>query len=330
MVIFFSLSWGSTSAGADTFRSGNPPSITKISVDAQRQVTVEFTALDGLKYAGFLFMDSDPRNATPVQSDPKYGLIMFCNNTYSCKGSWELPAPTSTEAKFSFTTPALGVDKFPPGTYYVQVTTKNEDPYASTRQEEFSNIVTIELSDVPTIKIADIIIPALAAIKIPISNGDPACIAGRNLLTIGNRLIVAINAHNAKLNSYVASLKVVSAQVKDGMALAVKQTAAVKAIIDKDVQRVKISCSKTPPLVSAQGAFIPIPIPPGNGTENCNTNRTKAVYTNKELMKVVNNLKTTKKDQTVRIHQLEVRFNQLAADLAKYWPLLLTACESKF
>lgn len=127
---------------AGAWRSGNPPTVASAQIDSQRRLVVTYSAPDGVTYGGHLYLDNDPMDAQPVASDPQYGPIMYCNNKFSCLGRWSLAA-TPGSGPFTFTTEPLDAQRFPAGTYYVQVDTTNEDPYPSTRQEEFSNIGTV-------------------------------------------------------------------------------------------------------------------------------------------------------------------------------------------
>lgn len=125
-------------------RSGNPPTLVSARIDAKRQLVVTYRAPDGVTYGGRVYLDADPRNATPVSVSPQYGPIMYCNNISRCAGRWQL-TPTSATGPFTFSTEPLDATQFPPGTYYVQVETTNEDPYPSTRMWEFSNILTVQV-----------------------------------------------------------------------------------------------------------------------------------------------------------------------------------------
>lgn len=129
------------SARADSWRSGHPPVLQSARIDAQRRLVVTYEAPDGVAYGGSVYLDSNPLNAT-VPPAGQYGSFMYCNNKSSCMGRWKLPTSTAT-GPFTFTTEPLDKAKFPGGTYWVQVETTNEDPYASTRQWEDSNVLSV-------------------------------------------------------------------------------------------------------------------------------------------------------------------------------------------
>ena len=306
-----------------TWRSGHPPTFVSAQVDSQRRLTVVFNAPDGMTYGGSLYLDNNPINAIPASESATYGPIMFCNNKSTCLGRWNIETDLKS-GPFTFTTESLSSVRFPPGTYYVQVDTHNEDPYASTRQEEFSNIVTIVLPSVPSPNAHRV--PLASSIKLPISNGSSLCNAWRDHLTIGNRVIKALNDYNTRMNAALAKMPTLSSAVETVYQKALKQYAAITNAISEDQVRAKSACSDAPSVVAQNGDFVSIPIPTSNGTKTCNTSRSHAAYVNQELMKIVNNLLVTQRSQTTRIKQLEVRFNQLVADLSKSWPVLQKAC----
>lgn len=132
----------SLTRAAGAWRSGHPPTLVSAQIDSQRRLVVTYSAPDGVTYGGSLYLDNNARDAQPVSSDPTYGPIMYCNNNSSCLGRWTLAA-TPSSGPLTYTTEQLDPQRFPAGTYYVQVDTTNEDPFVSTRQEEFSNIVTV-------------------------------------------------------------------------------------------------------------------------------------------------------------------------------------------
>lgn len=144
------VAWSTASAAEGPgFRNKRPPVIdlASVHVDAQRRLVVTYTAPDGVLYGGHVYMGNNPANATPAGGDPAYGQFMWCNNNSSCQGRWPLEEyGTAATGPFTFTSPVLDVATFPAGKWYVQVETTNEDQFASTRQWENSNIVTVELS----------------------------------------------------------------------------------------------------------------------------------------------------------------------------------------
>ncbi|MGZ4389750.1 MAG: hypothetical protein ACXVZL_10250 [Gaiellaceae bacterium] len=127
-----------------TWRSGNPPTLQSAQVDGKRRLVVTYCAPDGVTFGGSVYLDNDPKNATPASAS-QYGPIMYCNNISRCLGRWTL-APTPGSGPFTFTSDPLDTARFPAGTYYVQVETTNEDPYPSTRMWEFSNIGTVKIT----------------------------------------------------------------------------------------------------------------------------------------------------------------------------------------
>ena len=129
---------------AGAWRSGNPPTLQSAQVDGKRRLVVTYSAPDGVTYGGSVYLDNDPRNATPA-STSSYGPIMYCNNISRCLGRWTL-APNPGSGPFTFTSDPLDTARFPAGTYYVQVETTNEDPYASTRMWELSNIGVVKIA----------------------------------------------------------------------------------------------------------------------------------------------------------------------------------------
>ncbi|MDO8731121.1 MAG: phospholipase A2 [Actinomycetota bacterium] len=133
-------------AQADTYRSGHPPVLSSATIDSQRRLVVTYTAPDGVTYGGTVYLDSNPLNATAPPG--QYGPIMYCNNKSICAGRWKLAA-TPNSGPFTYSTEPLDMKKFPSGTYWVQVETTNEDPYASTRYWEDSNVVSVTLPGVP-------------------------------------------------------------------------------------------------------------------------------------------------------------------------------------
>lgn len=129
---------------ADAYRSGNPPTLQSVTVDAQRRLVVTYSAPDGVTYGGRIYFDSNPKNGEPPAYQSTYGNAMYCSNNYSCMKSWTLDATTST-GPFTYTSEALELTTFPGGTYYTQVETTNEDPFPSTRYWEESNVMVVEL-----------------------------------------------------------------------------------------------------------------------------------------------------------------------------------------
>lgn len=308
--------------GATTWRSGHPPTIISAYFDDQRRLVVEFSAPDGMTFGGFVVTDNDPANANPV-SVTTYGPLMSCNNKSTCKGTWPLPSYPEA-AKYTFKSEPLSEAKFPAGTYYLQVDTKNEDPYASTRQEEFSPITPVELK--ATSGSASLVVPLLLSARLPINNGTPLCIAWRNQLVVGNLIVRVQNAYNAYMNTRLDKLKTVTPSVDAIYQRTLKQTAAGKAALAKNVERANSACGAAPSAAARNGQFVPVPVPSSNGTAACNTNRNHLVYINQELGKVINNMRTTKASQTTRERQLNTRFSQLTADLEKTWPLIFKTC----
>ncbi|GEM_PF-4624311 len=308
-------------------RSGHPPTLASAQIDNQHRLVITYSAPDGVTYGGYLFLGSDSKNAQPVSSNPAYGPIMYCNNNSTCQGRWKLAA-TPDVGPFTFTTEALDAQRFPAGTYYLQVDTTNEDPYASTRQEEFSNIVTVQIPPVSNAGGSASIqqIPLLITVSVPISNGSGLCIARRDHLIIGNRLVLVTNNYYAGLNRQLAKLTTLPPAVDAAYKQILKEKVAISEMLAHDQLRATAACSAAPSVVAENGDFVPIPIPRSNGAAACDTGRTHADYINREITKIVNNLRVTKRSQTVRIHQLEVRFNQLNADLKASWPKLLQAC----
>ncbi len=134
----------SASAVAPALRSGNMPIVHSVTIDAQRRLVVTYTALDGMTYGGKVYLGNDPRNAVPVSPHPGYGF-MYCANNSTCQGRWTLNEVTPDTGPFTFTSPPLNAQEFPPGQYWVQVITKNEDPYPSTRYEQPSNIKSLPI-----------------------------------------------------------------------------------------------------------------------------------------------------------------------------------------
>lgn len=304
-------------AAEATWRSGHPPTFVSAQVDSQRRLVLVFNAPDGMTYGGSLYLDNNPINATPASVSSTYGPIMYCNNKSTCLGRWNIDIDLNN-GPFTFTTETLSALQFPPGTYYVQVDTHNEDPNASTRQEEFSNIVTVVL---PAIKV-----PLTSSIKLPVSNGSSLCTAWRDHLTIGNRVIKALNDYNTRMNAALAKMPTLSPAIEVVYQKALNQNATITRAITDDLVRAKSACSDAPSVVAANGEFVPVPIPSSNGTPACNASRKRLVYINQELTKIVNNIKTTKRIQTTRIKQLERRFKQLSTDLNKSWAELFQTC----
>lgn len=309
---------------ADAWRSGHPPTIVSAIFDDQRRLVVEFTAPDGMTFGGFVLIDNDPVNATPV-AVTTYGPIMPCNNKGTCRGSWSLPS-YAENATYTFKTEPLSEQKFPAGTYYLQVDTKNEDPYPSTRQEEFSLIATVILKETPST--SSLIVPLLLSVKLPLTNGTPLCVAWRDLLVIGNLAVQAQNTYNASMNARLAKMSTFTPAVEAIYQRTLKQTSAGKAALAKNVERANSACSVAPSVVARNGEFVPVPVPASNGTSACKKNRDHIVYINQELLKIVNNIRTTKLSQATRVRQLNTRFDQLIADLKKTWPLVFKACNS--
>ncbi|MDO8733235.1 MAG: hypothetical protein Q7L55_11820 [Actinomycetota bacterium] len=134
------------SSAEPEFRNKRPPVISSATVDAQRRLAVTFTAPDGVLYGGHVYMGNSTTNLGAPSGDPSYGQFMFCNNKGTCQGRWALEQPsTAATGPFTFTSPPLDVATFGAGTWQVQVETTNEDTFASTRQWENSNIVSVEL-----------------------------------------------------------------------------------------------------------------------------------------------------------------------------------------
>ncbi len=131
----------SASAVAPALRSGNMPIVHSVTIDAQRRLVVTYSAPDGVTYGGRVYLGNDPRNATVTSS---YGF-MYCSNNSTCQGRWTLNEVTPATGPFTFTSPPLNAQQFPPGQYWVQVETTNEDPYPSTRYLQPSNIVSVTL-----------------------------------------------------------------------------------------------------------------------------------------------------------------------------------------
>jgi hypothetical protein len=312
-----------SAAASGTYRSGHPPTLISALIDSQRRLVVTYSAPDGLTYGGKVYFDSNPLNAATTNPDPIYGSFMYCNNKSNCLGRWDLPTTPAT-GPFTFSTEPLDSIRFPDGKYYVQVETMNEDPFPSTRMWEESLVSVVSL--VTLASSASFDVPLLTALKLPIDNGTIPCYLARERISLGNRLAVAINKNVEKLKSALAKVTNPSLKLKDDLAKFSAWIAIVSQMRASDQKKVISACSAAPALVAANGAFIPIPIPPTNGKAACTTTRSHLNYLNQELKKVVGNLTTTKKSQTVRIKQLEVRFNQLTADLEKSWPVAFQAC----
>lgn len=311
-----------STAADTTWRSGHPPTIVSAQLDEKRQLVVVFNASDGMTYGGFVLIDADPSNAVPASVNPVFGPIMPCNNKGTCTGTWSMPAGTGS-GPFTYTSPPLSSEKFPDGTYYLQVDTWNEDPYPSTRQEEFSAItlITLKTTSTPIGKV-----PLLTPVKLPVSNGTSVCIAWRDRLTIGNLLVAVHNDYNTRVNSGLAKVSKTTPEVNAIVKRALKQNAVAQSSLALVLSRAKSACSKSPEITATKGAFIPIPVPESNGTAACIKSRNHIVYVNQELLKYANNRRTTTSGQTVRIKQLEKRFNQLTTDLKKSWPAAFQAC----
>lgn len=143
MLAFAAMFAASLAFDAGARSSVSPPRLQTATIDGQRRLVVSFAAPDGVNYGGHVYLDNDPRN-TQLSGDPAYGQFMYCNNKGTCLGRWSLPTTSSTGPQ-TFTTPALDMQRFPPGTYYVQVETTNNDPFSSTRQWENSNVLAVEL-----------------------------------------------------------------------------------------------------------------------------------------------------------------------------------------
>lgn len=303
------------------WRSGHPPKVLSAQFDSQRRLVVVFNAQDGMAFGGFLLIDNDPVNATPASVNPTYGPIMPCNNKGTCKGSWRLPT-FAGNGPYTYTTESLDERIFPSGIYYLQVDSMNEDPFPSTRQEEFSEIATINLKT----SVSPPVVPLLLSLKLPINNGTSLCIAWRDHLLLGNLVVQALNSYNTRLNAALAKIPTPSSNVEAIYQRALKQTSDIKKSLARDLERANSACGAAPSVVAKNGEFVPIPIPTSNGTSACNKSRSHISYLNQELAKIVNNLRTTTRSQTTRIKQLEVRFSQLSADLKKSWPGLFQAC----
>lgn len=322
----------SLSARAETtWRSGNPPKIISATIDDQRRLVVVFSAPDGMShlnatvkvtYGGSVVMDNDPINAKPAY-ETSYGPLMACNNKSNCRGRWFLPT-YSESSTYTFTSEPLSEAKFPAGTYYLQVNTTNEDPYASTRQEEFSPIATVVLkgAPIPPAHIVPLLLPA----QIPVSNGAPLCIAWRNWMTVGNKVALAQNAYNAAMNLRLEKMTQFPPAVEAIYQRTLKMTAAGKAALAKNSSRANSACSATPSVVARNGEFVPVPVPTSNGVAACKKNRDHLVYLNQELLKIVKNIRTTKLSQQARISEMNIRFNRLISDLGKTWPLVFQTC----
>lgn len=322
-VILLSLSAGPVLA-ENVWRSGHPPTIVSAIFDDQRRLVVQFTAPDGMTFGGFVLIDNDPVNANPA-AVTTYGPIMPCNNKGTCRGSWPLPSYAENDT-YTFKTEPLSEQKFPAGTYYLQVDTKNEDPYPSTRQEEFSLIATVILK--ATLSTSSHIVPLLLSVKLPINNGTPLCVAWRDLLVIGNLAVQAQNTYNASMNAKLAKMSTLTPAVEAIYKRTLKQTSDGRAALARNVERANSACGVAPSVVARNGEFVPVPVPASNGTAACKKNRGHIVYVNQELLKIVNNIRTTKLSQTTRVRQLNTRFNQLIADLKKSWPLVLKTCNT--
>lgn len=330
--LLFSLIPLPVSVGAEAaWRSGNPPTIVSAKFDDQRRLVVEFSAPDGMAHlnarendprGGSIVIDNDPVNAKAAY-ETSYGPLMACNNKGNCKGYWSLPTYPEKNT-YTFISPSLSEKDFPAGTYYLQVNTFNEDPYASTRQEEFSKIESVVVG---TVSIAPShIVPLLLPALIPVSNGTPICIAWRNYMAIGNFAARAQNAYNAAMNARLEKMSSFPPAVEAIYQRTLKQTSAGKAALAKNGARAISACSAAPTAVAQNGEFVPVPVPASNGTAACKKNRDHLVYVNQELLKVVNNFRTTSASQTTRSKQLNTRFNQLTVDLVKTWPLVFKAC----
>lgn len=316
---------------ATTWRSGNPPTIISATIDDQRRLVVVFSAPDGMShlnatvkvaYGGSVVMDNDPINAKPAY-ETSYGPLMACNNKSNCRGSWLLPTYAESNT-YTFTSEPLSEAKFPAGTYYLQVNTTNEDPYASTRQEEFSPIATVVLKGATKSTLH--IVPLLLTASIPVSNGTPLCIAWRNWMTFGNKVALAQNAYNAAMNARLEKMSNFPPAVEAIYQRTLKLTASAKAALAKNSDRANSACGATPSVVARNGDFVPVPVPASNGAAACKKNRDHLVYLNQEFLKIVNNIRTTKLSQQTRISEMNIRFNQLISDLGKTWPLVFKTC----
>lgn len=320
----------SVSAGAESaWRSGHPPTILSAKFDDQRRLVVEFSAPDGMAHlnarekdprGGSIAVDNDPVNSKPAY-ETTYGPLMACNNKGTCMKSWQLPT-YAEKATYTFTSEPLNQQQFPDGTYYLQVNVFNEDPYASTRQEEFSNIATVILQTAAPSHIVPLLLPAL----LPANNGTPLCIAWRTFMSIGNLAALAQNNYNATMNARLEKMSNFPPVVEAIYQRTLKETAAGKAALAKNSARANSACSAAPSVVVRNGGFIPVPVPASNGTTACKKDRDHLIYVNQELLKVVNNYRTTVRSQTTRIRQLDTRLNQLTVDLQKTWPLVFKAC----
>lgn len=320
---FFLLASSPGAANAATaWRSGHQPTIISAEFDNQRRLTVLFNALDGVTYGGFVLIDNDPANAKPA-AVTSYGPIMPCNNKGTCMGSWPMPANAESNT-YTFTTEPLSEQKFPAATYYLQLDTWNEDPYPSTRQEEFSEIRIVVLSSSPSPVPHKV--PLLTPMKLPVNNGTPLCNAWRDQLVLGNQVVQALNDRNKRMNTALAKMTTFAPTVEAIYQRSLKETSNIKSALEKNLDRVNSACGDAPSVVAQDGEFVPIPVPTGNGSTPCKKSRDHIVYINQELSKIVQNIRTTKLTQTTRIKQLNTRFNQLIADLKKSWPVLFRAC----
>lgn len=308
---------------SETYRSGHPPTIISVLIDSQRRLVVTYTAPDGMTYGGKVYLDNNLLNAPTTTPDPTYGSFMYCNNKSNCLGRWELPATPAT-GPFTFTTEPLDSIKFPDGKYYVQVESKNEDPYPSTRMWEESLVSVVTLTTLASSALFDV--SQLTTMKLPIDNGTVACFLWRGRVSLGNRLAAAINVHIENVKPAVAKVTNPSTKLKNDLVKISTWIATVTTMREKDQKNVNSACGAAPALVAVDGTFTPIPIPPTNGKAVCTKIRGHLNYLNQELKKVVANLTVTKKSQTVRVKQLEVRFEQLTADLEKSWPVAFQAC----
>lgn len=203
MLLLIPSAWSAVQA--DSYRSGHPPIVSSATIDSQRRLVVTYTAPDGVTYGGNVYLDSNPLNATAPPG--QYGPIMYCNNKFICTGRWKLSATPNT-GPFTFTSEPLDMKKFPSGSYWLQVETTNEDPYASTRYWEESNIVSVSLGGVPA--------PRQAVALETISNGcgggeagdDPRFLdevtfsSGTSGLRFKVRFRQACNVHDAGYGGY--------------------------------------------------------------------------------------------------------------------------------
>lgn len=223
------VAMGSPVGAQATPRSGNPPTLSSATIDAERRLVVTYSAPDGVTYGGTVYLDNNPLNAN-VPPPNKYGSFMHCNNKSTCLGRWALPA-TSATGPFTFTTPVLDATRFPAGTYWVQVETTNEDPYPSTRQWEDSNVLSVVLGAAPSPGSASPTTPTLP--KVPPAGQTAGDAGGLAAGIPTTKDCTALKAYYGKL----ADFKAIANGKKAGYSAGTRQKAANAAASIEACQR---------------------------------------------------------------------------------------------